>query len=36
MEEADAEGKLAKETEEVIEVSSTTVSPEPLPIHVVK
>ena len=32
--EANAEGELAKETEEVIEVSSTAVSLEPLPIMV--
>ena len=33
-EEADAEGELAEETVEVTKVSSTTVSPEPLPIVV--
>ena len=33
-EEADAKGELAEETREVIKVSSTAVSPEPLPIMV--
>ena len=32
--EADAEGELAEETKEVIEVSSTAVSPELLPVVV--
>ena len=35
-EEANAKGELAKETEEVVKVSSTTISPKPLPIHVVE
>ena len=33
-EEADAEGELAEETIEVTEVSSTAVSPEPIPVQV--
>ena len=33
-EEADAEGELAEETVEVTKVSSTAVSPEPIPVQV--